>query len=123
MKPWWERVGCSSVVEAWVTGLLILGCILLITSMAHAELRDPDHLAMIPPNPDSQDGYVYREDPCVDILRKAMLSVEPYLPELREFRFRDGFWFSMLQVTDTGMYEFSDAMNEWREAKITCFQK
>lgn len=70
--------------------------------------------------PPKHDYDIYWEDPCVDAMRSAMAQMEPYLPQ--RLLKKDGFWWSMLQLTDEGRQEYEYAIEAWRDAKLQCWR-
>ncbi len=80
------------------------------------ERADPS--VWIDPTPD--DGYGYREDPCVRALLGAMAAVQPFLPT--SFDKEDGLWHTQLLLTDDGMADYETAHRTWEETKVMCMR-
>lgn len=110
---------------AWLLGFLTgFGVGLFVMSLAlpsHAshtnERADPS--IWIDPKP-NDDGYVYREDACVEALRGAMERMEPFIPT--KFK-RDGdLWHASEFLTVDGMREREEAHRLWEETKLQCWR-
>jgi hypothetical protein len=100
----------------------LLAVFLLVTHAAHTNER-ADSSVWIAPGPTENvldDGYVYREDPCVPALLGAMAQMQPFLPT--SFEQADGLWETTLLLTDDGMRDFDEAHRTWEEVKVQCWR-
>ena len=82
------------------------------------ERADPS--LWIDPKP-NDDGYVYREDACVEALRGAMERMEPFIPT--QFKKDGDLWHTSEFLTVDGMQEREEAHREWEEAKLMCWRR
>jgi len=81
-------------------------------------------LTTIPPtDPNAKHDYdIYWEDPCVEAMRKAMATMEDYLPHRATKDPDDGYWYTLQQFTDEGMKEYEDAVAMWKDTKLQCWR-
>lgn len=70
--------------------------------------------------PRDDDGYVFKEDPCVKALLAAMAQMQPFLPT--SFDKEDGLWGTKLLLTEDGMRDFDEAHRAWEETKVMCIR-
>ena len=103
-------------------GLGIILCVAFGALSAHAshanERADPSIWIDAKPN---DDGYVYREDACVEALRGAMERMEPFIPT--QFKKDGELWHTSEFLTVDGMQEREEAHREWEEAKLMCWRR
>ena len=116
---WWRVVG-AVVLAALVCTLLAV--FVVVTHASHTNER-ADPSVWIAPGPTENvldDGYVFKDDPCVEALRGAMEQMQPFLPTV--FDKEDGLWGTKLLLTEDGMRDFEDAHRAWEETKVMCFR-
>lgn len=70
--------------------------------------------------PPVDDGYVYKEDPCVEVMRTAMEMMEPFIPT--KFKRAGELWHASEYLTEEGMQEREEAQRMWEEVKLQCFR-
>lgn len=106
----------------WLSGVAFgLGLGMLFCSFAWASHTNDraDPSVWIDPKP-ADDGYVYREDACVEALRGAMQRMEPFIPT--QFKKDGDLWHTSESLTVDGMQEREEAHREWEEAKLLCWR-
>ena len=112
---WLSGVACGVCL-----GMIL--CVVFDSPFAHAshtnERADPS--IWIDPKP-TDDGYVYREDACVEALRGAMERMEPFIPT--QFKKDGNLWHTSEFLTVDGMQEREEAHREWEEAKLMCWRR
>lgn len=111
-------------IAAWLMGFISglgFGLILGSAFPSHAshvnERADPS--IWIDPKP-QDDGYVYREDACVEALRGAMERMEPFIPTM--FQREGEFWYLAEYLTADAKQEHEEARQQWEETKLQCFR-
>jgi len=97
--------------------LALIFAMLPIAALAETDLWNPGET----PLSSEADNYdIYRVDPCVEAMRKAMQEMEPFL--LINPRWEEGYWWGRLQLTEDGMDQLQGAWQDWKETKVQCWR-